>query len=106
MWTLSLVVLTPALDDAGLGMAVEDFAVQAFVPKLGDDALAIAILSREAWLGEDNHGTDRRDPVAHCLGSELVTIVGADVSWRAALDQEVGQNIGGRWTPASRRSGW
>jgi hypothetical protein len=44
-----VVVFSPAFDDGfGLGEAVEAFAVEELVAKLGVEALAIAVLPRRA----------------------------------------------------------
>ena len=84
----------PSLDDdPGFGKAIEDLSVQESIPKLGVEALAVPVLPRRARFNERCAGSDSRDPVAHRLGDELRAIVGADVSWHAAQDEEVRQDV-------------
>src|SRR6185436_13254862 len=48
---------------------------------------------RAAPLDVGGLGTDSRDPVLHCLGDELRSVVGPDVNGNAPQDEQVGQNI-------------
>ncbi len=76
MWPPGIVVLTPALDDdARLGEAVEQLAVQELVAKLGVEALAVAVLPGTAGRDVGGLGTDRADPILHGFGDELGTVV-------------------------------
>jgi hypothetical protein len=87
-------VLSPAFDDSfGLGEAVEDLAVEELVAKFGVEALAIAVLPRRAWLDEGRLRADRCDPLPHCFGDELGTIVRTNMPRHAAQDEEVRQDV-------------
>jgi hypothetical protein len=47
MWALCVVVDAPVLDDhLGLSEAVEDLAIEAFIPELAIEGLAVAVLPR------------------------------------------------------------
>src|SRR5262249_33194038 len=46
-----------------------------------------------APLDVGGFGTDSRDPLLHCLGHELRSVVGPDVSGKAPQDEQVGQNV-------------
>src|SRR5216684_2956992 len=80
-------------DDLGLAQSVENLAVEQLIAKAGVEALDVAVLPRAAPLDVGGLGTDSRDPVLHCLGDELRSVVGPDVNGNAPQDEEVGQNI-------------
>jgi hypothetical protein len=83
-------VAPPALDDdSGLSERVEDFAVEQLVAKARVEALDVTVLPRTAPLDVSGVGADRSDPFLHGLGHELRSVVGADVSGNAMLDEEV-----------------
>src|SRR5262249_44128778 len=83
----------PALDDH-LGLAErEDFAVEQLVAQAGVEALDVAVLPGAAPLDVSGLGTDNPDPFLYCLGEELRSVVGPDVSGNALQDEEVGQNV-------------
>src|SRR5262245_66539081 len=89
-----IVMASPALDDdLSLAQSVEDLAVEQLIAKAGVEALDVAVLPRAAPLDVGGLGTDSRDPFLHCLGDELRSVVGPDVSGDAPQDEEVGQNV-------------
>src|SRR6266446_300870 len=89
-----VVVPPPTLDDdLGLAQSVEDFAVEQLVAQASVEALDVAVLPGAASLDVGGLGTDNRDPFLHCLGEELRSVVGPDVSGNALQDEEVGQNV-------------
>src|SRR5262245_44364601 len=95
-WVLrcALVVPPPTLDDdLGLAQSGEDFAVEQLVAQASVEALDVAVLPGAASLDVGGLGTDNRDPFLHCLGEELRSVVGPDVSGNALQDEEVGQNV-------------
>src|SRR5262249_12889437 len=69
------------------------FAVEELVTKACVEALDVAVLPGAAPLDVGSLGTDSHDPFLHGLGCELRPIVGADVVWNAAHDEEVGQKV-------------
>ena len=94
MRALGVVVVAPALDDdLRLVQAVEDLAVQEFVPQLCIEALAVAVLPWTARLDVGRPGADSGDPLPHRLRHELWAIVGPDVVRDAAEDELVGQHV-------------
>jgi hypothetical protein len=94
VWSLSIVVQSPALDDdPRLCEAVEHLPVQQLVAELGIEALAVAVLPRAAGLDERGPGSHRGDPLSHGLGDELGTIVGTDMARNATQDEEVRQDV-------------
>src|SRR6516165_2372354 len=77
----------------GLAESVEDFAVEQLVAQAGVEALDVAVLPGAAPLDVSGLGTDNPDPFLYCLGEELRSVVGPDVSGNALQDEEVGQNV-------------
>src|SRR6476469_8920976 len=71
-------------DDLCLGEAVEDLAVEQFIAKLRDEALAVAVLPRAARLDERGLGADSCNPLSHCLGDELRPVIRTNVAGHAA----------------------
>jgi hypothetical protein len=53
------------------------------VAPAGVEALDVAVLPGAAPLDVGGLGTDNRDPFLHCLGDELRSVVGPDVSGNA-----------------------
>src|SRR5260370_18596476 len=89
-----VVVASPALDDdLGLAQSVEDLAVEQLIAKAGVEALDVAVLPGATPLDVGGLGTDNRDPVLHCLGDELRSVVGPHVSGNAPQDEQVVQNV-------------
>ena len=83
-----VLVPPPPLDnDLGLLQGVEDFAIQKFIPQLGDEALAITVLPRAAGHDVRCLGAHSRDPFTQCLSDELRTVVGSDVAWDAPQNE-------------------
>ena len=81
---------SPALDDdPGLFQSVEDFAVQKLVAQLRVEALAIAILPRTARHDVGRLRSHGDNPFPQRLGDELGAIVGSNVDWDAAQDEQV-----------------
>ena len=53
VWALGVVVDAPALDhDLRLFQAVEDLAVEAFIPEFAVEGFAISVLPRTPWFDE------------------------------------------------------
>jgi hypothetical protein len=74
---------------------VEDLAVEQLVAELAVEALAVAVLPWAAGLDVGRRGTDRGDPGPHGLGDELGPVIGADVAWDAAQDEQVREQVDG-----------
>ena len=90
----SIVMAPPALDDdLGFAKRVEDFAVEKLVAQASIEALDVAILPWTAPLDVSGLGADRSDPVLHCLGDELGTIVRPDMARDASHNEEIGQGV-------------
>ena len=70
-------VLHPPLFDHDLRLLqrIEDLSVQALVPQLAVEALAVAVLSRTARCDVQRLGADRRQPRPQLLGAEFGAIV-------------------------------
>ena len=86
-----IVVDAPLLDqDLGFPQAVEDFAVQQFVPEPGVEAFSVSILPGRTWFDVGCLGPDRGDPVPHLLGDKFRPIVGSYVFWRATQNEQIG----------------
>ena len=89
-----VVVFTPLLDDdLGFLEAVEDFAVEQFVPQLAVEAFAIAVLPGTARCDVKGLDTDARQPLAHDLGGHLGAIVRPDVFRDAAHQHDIGHGL-------------
>ena len=94
MWAGCVEVTAPALDhNLRLPQAVEDLAVEQFVPKAGVEAFDKAVLPRAAGRDVGRLGTDCADPFLHGFGYELRTIVGPNVSRHPAQYEQIGQHI-------------
>ena len=94
MWPDGVGVDAPLLDeDLGLPEAVEDFAVQQFVPEPGVEAFAGAVLPGRSRFDMGGLGPDRRSPVPHVLSDKFRPIVGSYVVRRAARAEKVGQCV-------------
>src|SRR4249920_198102 len=80
-------------DDLGLFQCVEDFAIEQLVTELRVEALAVAVLPRATRHDIGGLGADSGNPFAHRLGHELGTVVGSDVTWDAAQDEQIGERV-------------
>jgi hypothetical protein len=87
-----LVVLSaPALDeDLGLQQGVKALPVEALVAQLAVEGLHIAVLPRTAGRDEEGRDAHTVEPLADDGGGELGAVIGAQVDWRAPLDEELG----------------
>ena len=75
----------PAFDhDLRLTERKEDLAIEQLVAQWCVEAVQLAVLPRATGRDVGRPGTDRGDPVLHCLGEELWPIVRPDVSRHAA----------------------
>ena len=89
-----VVMPAPAFhDDPGLGERVEDLAVKKLITQASVEALNVAVLPWAAGSDVGGLRPDGGDPVLHGPGDELRAVVGADVFWHAAQDEQVGQNV-------------
>ena len=80
MRTLCVVEAPPLLDqELRFGERGEDFAVQAFIPQLAVEALAIAVLPGAAGLDVECFYVEPGEPIAHGGGNELRADVRANV---------------------------
>ena len=87
-----VVLEAPLLDeDLSFKQGVEAFAVEALVTELAVEGLDVAVLPGAAGLDEEGLDTKTSKPVAHSMGSEFRTVVGADVDWDPAAQEEVSQ---------------
>ena len=86
MWSASVVVASPALDDnLGLPQRVKDITVEQFVAKAAVEAFDESIFSRAAWCDVGRLRTDSSEPILHGLGwpHELRPAIGPDVARHA-----------------------
>ncbi len=94
MGAFRVVVFPPLLDeDLGLAEAVEDLAVEQFVPEPGVEALAVSVLPWAARFDLGRPGTDGGNPVPDRLRDELGAVVGSDVGGWSAQDEQIGESI-------------
>lgn len=94
MWAGCVEVTAPALDhNLRLPQAVEDLAVEQFVPKAGVEAFDKAVLPRAAGRDVGRLGADGRDPSLHCLGDEFWPIIRTNMAWHTAQDEKVGEDV-------------
>ena len=85
---------TPTFDDDPcLLQTVKEFAVEQLVSHAGIEALDISVLPWTAWRDVSRLRPDRMYPCLYGLGDELRAIVGANVPWHAAQDEQVRQHI-------------
>ena len=85
---------SPGFDEnLGLLQRVEDLSAQEFVAEPRIETLYVTIFPRRTRLDKGGPGANRGDPSPHGLGDELWAVVGADVGWNAAQDEQVGQDI-------------
>jgi hypothetical protein len=89
-----VVVMAPLLnEDLGFLQAVEDFAVEQFVPQFAVEAFAIAVLPGAARLDVERLGADTCQPAPHYLGGHPRTVVGSDVLRDAAQQHHVSHGL-------------
>jgi hypothetical protein len=94
VWPDGIVVAPPALDDdLSLPQGVENLSIEQFVTQACVEALDVAVLPRAARFDVGSLGADRGDPLPHRFGCKLRAVVGADMAWDTAQDEEVGQDI-------------
>ena len=94
MRSLGVVVFAPLFDhDLGLPEGIKYLPVEQLVAEAGIEALDIAVLPGRAWLDVSGFGADGSDPIPDGFGNELRAIVGPNVGWYAAQDEQVGQHI-------------
>ena len=75
-----VVLLPPLLDhDPCLLQRVEDLPIQAFLPQLPIEALAVPVLPRTARLDIQGTGSQSLEPVPQLPGNKLRPIVGTDI---------------------------
>ena len=80
-------------EDLGFLEGVKDFSIQELVAQPRIEALDVAVLPRPTGLDQGGAGPDRGNPSPDGLGHELRTIVGPDVAWDTAQDEQVRQDI-------------
>ena len=89
-----IIVTTPALDDdPGFLECVEDLAVEQFVPKLGVEALDVAVLPGRPRRDVGRLRTNGRDPCLDGLGDELGAIIRPNMAGNATQDEQVGEDV-------------
>ena len=82
----------PRLDQhLGLGEAVEDLAVEQFIPKLAIKALAVPVLPRRARRDVKRLHADLSEPFLDLGGDELAAIIRPDMGWRPSCDEQVSE---------------
>src|SRR5271154_6017773 len=80
MRPLRVVFHAPLFDhDLRLLQRIEDFPVQAFIPQLSVEALAVAVLPRTSRLDVQRPGTNLCQPLPELLRHELGAVVRADI---------------------------
>ena len=80
-------------DDLCFFQAVEDFAVEQFVPELAVEAFAVAILPGTAGFDVDRLRSQLCKPTAHDLRRHLGTVVRPDVLRHATRQHDVGHRL-------------
>ena len=94
MRSLCIVMDAPLLDDdLGFPEAVEDFAVQQFVPELAVEGLAVAVLPGRSWLDVQAFRAQPRQPLAQDLGDHFRAIVRPDEGWDPFEQHSVSQRL-------------
>ena len=89
-----VVLIAPLLnDDARFLQAVEDFSVEAFVPQLAVEGLAIAVLPRAARFNVERPGAKRCEPGAHDLCRHLRAVIGPDMPRHSAFEHHIGHRL-------------
>src|SRR5450755_597716 len=89
------VVFHPPLlnHDLRLLQRVKDLPVQAFIPHLSVEALAVAVLPWTAWFDVQRVRSNLPQPLPQFLGHEFGTIVGANMLWDSSPDHYIGQSL-------------
>ena len=94
MWARGVVMAAPCLDqDLGLPEIEEDFPRQQFIPELGVEALAVAILPWAARLDIERLHADALQPVAESRRDELGSVVGTYMFRRPMPDEQLAQRV-------------
>ena len=82
----------PGLDEhRGLSEAVEDLAIEQFVAKRPIEALVVTILPWRTRRDVERLHADLGEPFLDRRGNKFRTIVGPDIGWRPARDEQLGE---------------
>src|SRR6478672_6318529 len=82
----------PGLDQHfGLGEAVEDLAVEQFVAKRSVEALVVAILPGRTGRDVERLDPDLPEPFLDRRRDKFAAIIGPDMGWRPAGDEQLGK---------------
>jgi hypothetical protein len=69
MWPFGIVLDPPLLDDyLRLLQGIKDFSIQAFIPQLSVEALAVAVLPRASAFDVKGSRPELTQPLAQLLG--------------------------------------
>src|SRR5271156_1271487 len=89
-----VVLHSPLLDhDLCLLQRVKDLSIQAFIPQLPIEALAVTVLPGTTRLDIQRSRSHVPQPLPKFLGDELRTVVGPDVLWGSSPEHHIGQRL-------------
>src|SRR5271163_3725613 len=92
----------PLLDhDLCLLQRVKDLSIQAFIPQLPIEALAVTVLPGTTRLDIQRSRSHVPQPLPKFLGDELRTVVGPDVLWGSSPEHHIGQRLDDLVAPQS-----
>src|SRR5271155_5002348 len=92
----------PLLDhDLCLLQRVKDLSIQAFIPQLPVEALAVTVLPRTARLDVQRSRSHVPQPLPKFLGHELRTVVRSNILWNSAPEHHIRQRLDDLITPKS-----
>src|SRR5271167_3553683 len=93
---------SPFLDhDLRLSQRVENLSVQAFIPQLPVEALAVTVLPRTARLDVECSRSQISQPLPKFPGHELRTIVRSNILWNSTPAHHIGQRLDDLIAPKS-----
>ncbi len=89
------VVFHPPLFDHDLGLPqrVKNLSIQAFIPQLPVEALAVTVLPRTAWLDVQRSRPHISQPLPKFRSHELRTVVRPNVLWNSSPEHHIRQRL-------------
>lgn len=87
-----VVVSPPGFDQYfGFGEAVEDLTVEQLVTQRPVEAFVVAVLPRRSGRDVKRLHADLSQPFLNCRRDKFAAIIGPDICWRPARDEQVSQ---------------
>ena len=94
VWSMVIIIQSPAINNISrLGKAQEQFAIEAFVPKLTVEALDVSVFPRAARLDEQRSDLCILKPPSHSFTGKFRTVIATEIFWLASNRKKLFQYL-------------